>query len=297
MKTTEPSLNQCYAMIIEEESHRFVSDSGRHGIGEGNDIAALWSARGSDSSSSSGNIKGTGQFRGSTPNRNFQKPKRNWNVQCDHCKMYGHTAANCYQLIGYPDTFKGKRKPLANNALYATTGAHQSYSQGTQAGCSQGTQAGYWTPYMHINEPQFPCYGYAGIQGNSMGGYQSGNSYGTRPHGEESLGTGRGKDHIQQQPEIDTNANITVSLSPDQYAQVQRMFPKTTHAPSPSANMAVDTEATNHMVCHPSLLSEINSCNETGGVHLPDGSRLPILHVGSCRLDQGPSHWAGEGDW
>ncbi|KAH0694187.1 hypothetical protein KY285_021284 [Solanum tuberosum] len=117
MKTTEPSLNQGYAMIIEEESHRFVSDSGRHGIGEGNDIAAFWSARGSDSSRSSGNINGTSQFRGSTPNRTFQKPKRNWNDQCDHCKMYGHTAVNCYQLIGYPDNFKGKRKPLANNAI------------------------------------------------------------------------------------------------------------------------------------------------------------------------------------
>lgn len=55
MNMTEPSLNQCYAMIMEEETHRFVSDSKRHGF--------FLSTRGSGSSS---NMNVTGQFQGNT---------------------------------------------------------------------------------------------------------------------------------------------------------------------------------------------------------------------------------------
>lgn len=29
---------------------------------------------------------------------------------CDHCKSRGYVKGNCYQLIGYPTSFKGKRK-------------------------------------------------------------------------------------------------------------------------------------------------------------------------------------------
>ncbi|KAL3341985.1 hypothetical protein AABB24_026150 [Solanum stoloniferum] len=91
-------------------------------------------------------------------------------------------------------------------------------------------------------------------------------------------------------------------MSLEQFAQVQRMFPKSTTL-IPSVNMAgnpcilegdkdthdwiVDTGATNHMVCHPSMLSDIKKCRGIGDVHLPDGRTLSILHVGNCRLGQG----------
>ncbi|KAK6791969.1 hypothetical protein RDI58_011050 [Solanum bulbocastanum] len=107
---------------MEEESHRSVNNSGKHAIGEGNNIAIFWSARAPGSFS---NGKSAGQFQGTPPNRGYQKRKRIWNEQCDHCKMHDHTMLDCYQIIGYSENFKGKRKPLANHTLYATLGRHQ----------------------------------------------------------------------------------------------------------------------------------------------------------------------------
>lgn len=47
----------------------------------------------------------------------------------------------------------------------------------------------------------------------------------------------------------------------------------------------MDIVENNHMICHPSLSFDINDCYETGGVHLPNGSKLPIMNVGRCKLD------------
>ena len=45
-----------------------------------------------------------------------------------------------------------------------------------------------------------------------------------------------------QQPELETYTHITISLSPDQYAHIQRIVPKEHYrSPSPSANMAGDS--------------------------------------------------------
>ncbi|XP_075074432.1 uncharacterized protein LOC142162029 [Nicotiana tabacum] len=95
MKTTEPTLNQAYAMITESES-QLTPTSGVNSIVEGNDITTLWSAKG-------------GQ----------QKQKRNFNLFCEHCKLKGHTRENCYHLIGYPPNYKGRKKngPSANNVM------------------------------------------------------------------------------------------------------------------------------------------------------------------------------------
>ena len=48
MKTSKPTLNQAYAMIVEEESRRSDVDHNSRGmkaIAEGNDIRALWTAK------------------------------------------------------------------------------------------------------------------------------------------------------------------------------------------------------------------------------------------------------------
>lgn len=57
MKLTTPSLNQTYAMIMEEERNRSTSDIGKNVLGEGHAITYFWSAR------------GVGPSRGATPNR------------------------------------------------------------------------------------------------------------------------------------------------------------------------------------------------------------------------------------
>ncbi|XP_070006028.1 uncharacterized protein [Nicotiana sylvestris] len=45
MKTTEPTLNHAYALIMEEETQRSGSPQSLVSSGEGNDITALWTAK------------------------------------------------------------------------------------------------------------------------------------------------------------------------------------------------------------------------------------------------------------
>lgn len=66
------------------------------------------------------------------PYQNKPRRKRNWDEQCEFCKMKGHGAANCYQLIGYPDDSKGKRKPVVNNTYYGGPGPQQPPFYGAQ---------------------------------------------------------------------------------------------------------------------------------------------------------------------
>ncbi|OIT26265.1 hypothetical protein A4A49_62260, partial [Nicotiana attenuata] len=103
MKSVEPTLNQAYALVVEDESQRSTSGTshtGLNSIAEGNDITALWSSA----------------ARGGSVHKN----KRNFSIYCDFCKMKGHSKENYYQLVGYPADFKGRRKPVQGN-----TGGHQ----------------------------------------------------------------------------------------------------------------------------------------------------------------------------
>ncbi|OIT40277.1 hypothetical protein A4A49_63591, partial [Nicotiana attenuata] len=59
---------------------------------EGNDITALCSS----------------DAKGGSVHKN----KRNFNMYCEFCKMKGHSKENCYQLIGYPADFNGRRKQV-----------------------------------------------------------------------------------------------------------------------------------------------------------------------------------------
>lgn len=45
--------------------------------------------------------------------------KKNWNIQCEFCKMKGHTKDGCYKIIRYPSGFKGKKRGNVNSAYNA----------------------------------------------------------------------------------------------------------------------------------------------------------------------------------
>ncbi|KAH0722208.1 hypothetical protein KY285_004821 [Solanum tuberosum] len=61
-----------------------------------------------------------------------QRLKKNSNVQCDFCKLKGHTRENCWKLIGYPPDFKTKRKQRIESGAANNVVAGQSSEQ-----CSQ----------------------------------------------------------------------------------------------------------------------------------------------------------------
>ncbi|XP_019244427.1 PREDICTED: uncharacterized protein LOC109224294 [Nicotiana attenuata] len=81
-----------------------------------------------------------------TKNMGNQRYKKNYNIQCDFCKIRGHSKENSFKIVGYPPDFKSKRKgpgsynngtragPAAYNAL-AKIPQHQpnvSYQQASQ---------------------------------------------------------------------------------------------------------------------------------------------------------------------
>ena len=118
MKTSEPTLNQAYAIIVEEESQR--SDVDRNSLGlkvvaEENDITAFWTTK-------------------HPPKLQYKSP----NAFCDHCNTKVHIKNNCFQLIGYPPWYKWKKKygsnvqynvPLVFNPEYGGRNAGPSYGK------------------------------------------------------------------------------------------------------------------------------------------------------------------------
>ncbi|PHT98284.1 hypothetical protein BC332_32804 [Capsicum chinense] len=109
------------------------------------------------------------------------------------------------------------------------------------------------------------------VQGHGLNGGQSpGQFHDSNTNGRSHSGANICKRKIQP-PEVRIDKNITISLSPNQYDQVQEMFHKSTTL-APEVNLAgnlcslvedkdmcdwiVDTGATNHIVCSSNLFSE-----------------------------------------
>ncbi|KAK4716094.1 hypothetical protein R3W88_014432 [Solanum pinnatisectum] len=76
MTSPTPNINKAYYMLIERESQRSIASSSS--LGEMIDLGAM--------------MAGKGNYN--------QKPQKNWNLICDHCKLKGHTKVVCYRLIG-----------------------------------------------------------------------------------------------------------------------------------------------------------------------------------------------------
>ncbi|XP_019232805.1 PREDICTED: uncharacterized protein LOC109213460 [Nicotiana attenuata] len=133
MKSKIPTVNQAYAMILQDESQRLVA--GGSYSAESIDPTALFSSK------------------------IGQKQRRNFNVECDFCHLKGHTKeecyklmmcdycnrkghlrANCYKLIGYPADFKPQKRanmvgssnnqPIPSSSVMMTQEQHLGPMQG-----------------------------------------------------------------------------------------------------------------------------------------------------------------------
>ncbi|XP_009593743.1 uncharacterized protein LOC107771690 [Nicotiana tabacum] len=140
MKTTEPTLNQAYALIIEDESQRSspypaltvkaevnVMQAGRGTIPRGEPIAMQ---------------AGEGQS---------YKEKKPF-MRCDYCHKNRHLKENCFKLIGYPGDFKAKSHVVANNATSVFEHEQQTQMNG-EKGTSCDQVAGHFfieDKYMQI---------------------------------------------------------------------------------------------------------------------------------------------------
>ncbi|XP_070020043.1 uncharacterized protein [Nicotiana sylvestris] len=86
LMSPSPNVSRAYAMLINEENQRKVHMTNTP-MNEVNDSTALMSSR-----------------------DNSQKFKRYGNLYCEYCRIKGHTKDTCYKLVGYPPSFKGKKK-------------------------------------------------------------------------------------------------------------------------------------------------------------------------------------------
>ncbi|XP_075079668.1 uncharacterized protein LOC142164824 [Nicotiana tabacum] len=82
MKITDPTLNQAYAMITQDESQQSLGGSA---MAEKVDHMAMQAGR-------CQGFRGKKQF-----------------LQCEHCHIKGHVKENCFKIIGYPEDFRGKK--------------------------------------------------------------------------------------------------------------------------------------------------------------------------------------------
>ncbi|XP_004246807.1 uncharacterized protein [Solanum lycopersicum] len=85
------SVNRAYGMIISDEGQR--------------SIAANTRILGPNPAASGSNIDMAMFTRNGT-----NRYKRNYNVQCEFCRMKGHTKEGCYKLVGYPSDYNKLRK-------------------------------------------------------------------------------------------------------------------------------------------------------------------------------------------
>ncbi|XP_075099541.1 uncharacterized protein LOC142176312 [Nicotiana tabacum] len=106
IKTTEPTLNQAYALIIQDESQQSM---GSVSMADKGDPLAMQAGRGQG-------YRGKKQF-----------------LQCDHCCMKGHTKENYFKIIGYPEDFKGRKPFQPRGTLTAANHAEGSTTQPSQA--------------------------------------------------------------------------------------------------------------------------------------------------------------------
>lgn len=85
-----PSVNQCYALLVQGESQRALGGD-FHGGSEGPDPTALFINRSGSSGSSS-------RGRGGRSYGNFSKQQRGSGSYCDYCEMKRHTREDCNKL-------------------------------------------------------------------------------------------------------------------------------------------------------------------------------------------------------
>nr|XP_016503252.1 PREDICTED: uncharacterized protein LOC107821335 [Nicotiana tabacum] len=124
-----PNINQTYAMIVNVESQRKNGNCGINtsvGI-DGNDATALLSSRGNNNRNNTGGGNTSYKTRN---NYNCRRPA----LQCDYCKLKGHTRDSCYKLHGYPADFKYRKKGGTPN-----TYANNVCSAGNQVSEAQGS--------------------------------------------------------------------------------------------------------------------------------------------------------------
>ncbi|KAH0692105.1 hypothetical protein KY285_019202 [Solanum tuberosum] len=251
-----PGVNQCYVMIIQDESQRVLA--GEHSSGSVSvDPTTLFSHRSGSHGSSSGGLGypgGAGSSNGNSGASSSNRSRRSPHVYCDfcnmrchskeacykllqcsYCNMKGHTKETCYKLIGYPADYKGKKKINATSTM-------PTQSQINTMMQPYFTQDQYNQILRMLNKPIF-----------------------------QESNANQGGIHASNVSQAGIFAStVFLTLLPHRHAK-----------------WIVDSGATDHMVSSNSLLNVGLSVPNPSRVQLPNGDSDVITQSGNCQLNGG----------
>ena len=139
LMTPLPTMSQCYAMLLQEESQRGVTN------------AVVPSA----DNSSAMSVK----YKPSPGNKPFKKPTAESPIYCEYCHMQGHVKDKCFCLHGYPPWHKlhGKPKPKPKHlaASSSTTAPTHNINQPASAQPDSGGSVSTCAPALPFSEGQY----------------------------------------------------------------------------------------------------------------------------------------------
>ncbi|KAL3382335.1 hypothetical protein AABB24_002071 [Solanum stoloniferum] len=243
-------------MIIQDESQRELCGD-HYTLGGQLDSTALFSSRFGGNSSGSQGYRSQGNMK---PHR----PQMGGYLYCDHCEMKGHSKADCnklkycthchrhghlkdicFQLIGYPTNYKGKR--LANTV---STEHNSSNNSSCLIPSTQQLQQQYGSRFGPGSIPQFT------------------------PNQYNQVLPMLNKPLIYEGNATSTNIN----------ANATGIFAGNSKFNSSSFNWIVDNGATDHMVGTKNVLTHGSTVMSSGQVQLPNGDSSRVTHSSCSKL-------------
>nr|XP_025888321.1 uncharacterized protein LOC112942003 [Solanum lycopersicum] len=267
MMSVPPTVNHCYAMIIQDESQRELCGD-HYTLGGQLDSTALFSGR-SGGNGSGSNSFGSNESQGYRSQGNVKphKPQRSGYLYCDHCEMKGHSRAECnklkyfthchkhghlkdvcFQLIGYPINYKGKR--LANNVAIDCGFLGNSNDNSCFVPLTQQSQQQYGSGFGAGSVPQFT------------------------PDQYKQVLQMLNKPLIHEGNAMSTNINANAAGN----------FAVNSKFNSSSFDWIVDSGATDHMVGTKNVLTHESTVMSSGHVKLPNSDSSRFTHSGCSKL-------------
>ncbi|KAH0709496.1 hypothetical protein KY284_010923 [Solanum tuberosum] len=141
-----PSVNQAYAMAIQEESQRKL------GLMEGGkDPMTMLAGRGSRFNNQPQNSQYPPNTSQSKKNQGHVSQGRKIGVICEHCGYKSHTKETCYRIVGFPTDFKSKRRVATDED--SMPHAHVSTAEAGSSTSGGGTAAASGSDSSHFHFP------------------------------------------------------------------------------------------------------------------------------------------------
>ncbi|KAH0705544.1 hypothetical protein KY289_010620 [Solanum tuberosum] len=294
-----PFVNQAYSMMIERESQRNMTNVTSQAMNM--EIAAFSSGRGT---------------------HNNNKPKKNWNVQCDHCKIMGHVKSDCYRLIGYPPDFKFKKKFRNPNAPNVQGGDQRSQANFVRNDYAWSNRAAYTDPHRELENNGKSAMVIDNHKGDGFSNGSSGDWYRgpgssnfTQTQYNQMVQHMDNPNHYEQFQRItdrekvgEPSANMS-SMGGNAFASILPATDNAGNASTPfmsrsEKNWIIDTGASNHMIFDKDMLNSketINVSVNAKKVHLPNRGTINVSQIGNCDVMDGrsirPLKWEDVGDW